>query len=165
MNRERFIQLVSAEQASLRRYLLGLCRGNAAEADDLFQDAMTRAYLASPGFLERARPGAWLLKICYHCFIDRMRCRKVESTENDLEQAHRLPDGQSPDEGFKYEALYEAICLLPEKERSSILLFYLEDRSIREISHIMNIPQGSVKGYLFRGRQKLKELLKDENER
>ena len=93
MNRERFIQLVNAEQVSLRRYLLGLCRGNAAEADDLFQDAMTRAYLASPGFLERARPGAWLLKICYHCFIDKMRSRKVDTLDDDLEWADGLSDG------------------------------------------------------------------------
>lgn len=165
MDRERFIQLVSAEQVSLRRYLLGLCRGNVAEADDLFQDAMTRAYLAFPGFLERARPGAWLLKICYHCFIDRMRCRKAGSLDDDLERANGLADEQASDGAFQYEALYEAICHLPEKERSCILLFYLEDRSIREIAHIMNIPQGSVKGYLFRGRQKLKESLKDEIER
>lgn len=165
MNRERFIQLVNAEQVSLRRYLLGLCRGNAAEADDLFQDAMTRAYLASPGFLERARPGAWLLKICYHCFIDKMRSRKVDTLNDDLEWADGLSDGLASDRAFQYEALYEALFHLPEKERSSILLFYLEDRSIREISHIMNIPQGSIKVYLFRGRQKLKDLLKDEIER
>ena len=165
MTREHFIQLVKAEQVSLRRYLLGLCRGNAAEADDLFQDAMTRAYLASPGFLERARPGAWLLKICYHCFIDRMRSRKNDSPDVELERANGLSDGLPSDGVFQYEALYEALCRLPEKERSSILLFYLEDRSIREISQIMNIPQGSVKGYLFRGRKKLKELLKDEIER
>ncbi|MBO4917778.1 MAG: RNA polymerase sigma factor [Bacteroidales bacterium] len=162
MDRDRFIQLVSTEQVSLKRYLLGLCRGNAEEADDLFQDAMTRAYLASPSMLERARPGAWLLKICYHCFVDRTRSRKTDSLEDSMEFAERLQEEQHSDDVFRYETLYEAICHLPEKERSSIMLFYLEDRSIREISHIMDIPSGSVKGYLFRGRQKLKELLKNE---
>ena len=152
--------MVQAEQVSLRRYLLGLCQGDAAEADDIFQEAMTRAYLASPSFLERARPGAWLLKICYHCFIDRMRCRK---NYDGLETVTRGPDRQSADESFRYESLWQAVCKLPEKERSCILLFYKEDLSIKDIAAVMGIPAGSVKAYLSRGREKLKTELKDES--
>lgn len=151
---------MQAEQVSLRRYLLGLCQGDAAEADDIFQEAMTRAYLASPSFLERVRPGAWLLKICYHCFIDRMRCRK---NYDGLETVTRVPDRQSADESFRYESLWQAVCKLPEKERSCILLFYKEDLSIKDIAAVMGIPAGSVKAYLSRGREKLKTELKDES--
>lgn len=161
MERDRFIQLIQAEQTSLRRYLLGLCRGDSAEADDIFQEAMTRAYLASPSFFERARPGAWLLRICYNCFIDHIRSSNHHDTYG-LEMAENVPDKRTADESFRFEAIWQAVCNLPEKERSCILLFYKEDLSIKDISSIMGIPIGSVKAYLSRGRRILKEYLKND---
>ncbi len=161
MERDRFIQLIQAEQISLRNYLLGLCRGDSVEADDIFQEAMTRAYLASPSFFERARPGAWLLRICYNCFIDHIRSSKHHDTYG-LEMAENVPDKRTADESFRFEAIWQAVCNLPEKERSCILLFYKEDLSIKDISSIMGIPIGSVKAYLSRGRRILKEYLKND---
>ena len=161
MERDRFIQLIQAEQISLRNYLLGLCRGDSVEADDIFQEAMTRAYLASPSFFERARPGAWLLRICYNCFIDLIRSSKHHDTYG-LEMAENVPDKRTADESFRFEAIWQAVCNLPEKERSCILLFYKEDLSIKDISSIMGIPIGSVKAYLSRGRRILKEYLKND---
>ena len=159
MERNRFIQLIQNEQASLRRYLLGLCKGDSDEADDIFQEAMARAYLASPSFLERARPGAWLLRICYNCFIDHIRSSKHLDYDG-LEIAEQVPDKRTADESFRFEAIWQAVSNLPEKERSCILLFYKEDLSIKEISSVMGIPTGSVKAYLSRGRRILKEYLK-----
>lgn len=51
MTRERFIDLVRVEQEPLRRFLLGLCSGDGALADDIAQDALVRAYVASGSFL------------------------------------------------------------------------------------------------------------------
>ena len=51
MTRERFISLVKAEQDALRRFLLALCSGDAALADDIAQDSLVRAYMASGSFL------------------------------------------------------------------------------------------------------------------
>jgi RNA polymerase sigma-70 factor (ECF subfamily) len=161
VERDRFIQLIQAEQISLRNYLLGLCRGDSVAADDIFQEAMTRAYLASPSFFERARPGAWLLRICYNCFIDHIRSSKHHDTYG-LEMAENVPDKRTADESFRFEAIWQAVCNLPEKERSCILLFYKEDLSIKDISSIMGIPIGSVKAYLSRGRRILKEYLKND---
>ena len=161
MERDRFIQLIQAEQISLRNYLLGLCRGDSVEADDIFQEAMTRAYLASPSFFERARPGAWLLRICYNCFIDHIRSSKHHDTYG-VEMTENVPDKRTADESFRFEAIWQAVCNLPEKERSCILLFYKEDLSIKDISSIMGIPIGSVKAYLSRGRRILKEYLKND---
>ena len=109
---------------------------DSVEADDIFQEAMTRAYLASPSFFERARPGAWLLRICYNCFIDHIRSSKHHDTYG-LEMAENVPDKRTADESFRFEAIWQAVCNLPEKERSCILLFYKEDLSIKDISSIM----------------------------
>ena len=52
MTRERFIELVTAEQDPLRRFLLGLCGGNRMEADDIAQETLIKAYLESRGALK-----------------------------------------------------------------------------------------------------------------
>ena len=71
MSPERFIDLVRAEQESLRRFLLALCGGNAFEADDIAQDALIRAYVASGSFLGLSRFSTWLFQIADNCYIDR----------------------------------------------------------------------------------------------
>jgi RNA polymerase sigma-70 factor (ECF subfamily) len=63
------------------------------------------------------------------------------------------------DDGFTYQELYCAIDRLNVSERTAVLLFYMEDRPIKEIAVIMNVTEGTVKGYLSRGREHLKTKL------
>ena len=60
------------------------------------------------------------------------------------------------------ENLFETVMKLPEKYRIVIHLFYYEDYSVQEIANIMQITQSNVKVRLSRGRQLLKECLKEE---
>ena len=60
MSPERFIEDVRAEQESLRRFLLALCGGDAPLADDIAQDALVRAYVASGSFLGLSKFSTWL---------------------------------------------------------------------------------------------------------
>ena len=69
MTRERFIEYVRTEQEPLRRFLLALCNGDAALADDLAQDALIRAYVASGSFLGLSKFSTWLLRIAYNCYM------------------------------------------------------------------------------------------------
>ena len=48
---------------------------------------------------------------------------------------------------------------MPEKERAALLLFYMEDRPVKEVAAILDIPTGSVRAYLTRGRQHIKSFL------
>ena len=64
------------------------------------------------------------------------------------------------DDGFAYQELYSAIDGLNVSERTAVLLFYMEDRPIKEIAAIMNIAEGTVKGYLSRGREHLRTKLR-----
>ena len=121
MTQERFIAEVRQQQEPLRRFLLALCAGNGALADDIAQDALVRAYVASGSFLGL------------------------------------LQSGDSSDRSFRYQQLYLALEKLPEKEKAAIALFYFEDRSIKEISAILDMPQGTVKYQLSMGRQHLKQ--------
>lgn len=149
--------MVSAEQEPLRRFLLSLC-GDPAEADDIAQDALVNAYVASGSFRGESRFGTWLFRIAYNIFIDRQRRRKLPTGPLE-EGARALADRDTPDAAFRHEALHRAIRRLPEKERAALLLFYMEDRPIKEVAEILGIPASSVRVYLTRGRQHIKALL------
>ena len=155
MTRERFISLVRAEQEPLRRFLLALCSGDDALADDIAQDALVRAYVASGSFLGLSKFSTWLFRIAYNCYID--HCRRVKPDQVPVEDALGLPAEESSDSAFRYQQLYQALDRLPEKEKAAIALFYFEDRSIKEISAILGIPQGTVKYHLSQGRGHLKQ--------
>ena len=155
MTQERFISLVRAEQEPLRRFLLALCSGDAALADDIAQDALVRAYVASGSFLGLSKFSTWLFRIAYNCYID--HCRKAKPDQAPVEDALNLPSGDSSDAAFRYQQLYQALDRLPEKEKAAISLFYFEDLSIKEIATILGIPQGTVKYHLSMGRTHLKQ--------
>ena len=155
MTRERFISLVRAEQEPLRRFLLALCNGDSALADDIAQDALVRAYVASGSFLGLAKFSTWLFRIAYNCYID--HSRKARPDETPIENAIAVPSDEASDKNFRYQQLYQALEKLPEKEKAAIALFYFEDRSIKEISVILDMPQGTVKYQLSMGRTHLKQ--------
>lgn len=157
MTRERFIDYVRTEQEPLRRFLLALCNGDAALADDLAQDALIRAYVASGSFLGLSKFSTWLLRIAYNCYVD--HCRRSHPDQVPLEQAFDVPCVDAADDSFRYEGLYKALERLPEKEKAAIALFYFEDRSIKEIATILDMPQGTVKYHLSMGRNHLKQLI------
>ena len=159
MTRERFIDLVRAEQESLRRFLLALCGGDASLADDIAQDALVRAYVASGSFLGLSKFSTWLFRIAYNCYVYHHRKPRLETISSDTKQALSVPANDETDSGFRHQRLYQALESLPEKEKASIVLHYFEDRSIKEISSILQIPQGTVKYYLSAGRNHLKSIL------
>ena len=155
MTEERFIDLVRAEQEPLRRFLLALCDGDDALADDIAQDALVRAYVASGSFLGLSKFSTWLFRIAYNCYID--HCRKIKPDKAPVEDALNIPADDSSDKAFRYQQLYQALERLPEKEKATIALFYFEELSIKEISNIMGIPQGTVKYHLSLGRTHMKQ--------
>lgn len=159
MTQERFIDLVRSEQESLRRFLLALCGGDAPLADDIAQDALIRAYVASASFSGLSKFSTWLFRIAYNCYVDQCRKPKLDTVSPDTRQALSVPADDETDSGFRHQRLYQALESLPEKEKASIVLHYFEDRSIREISSILQIPQGTVKYYLSTGRNHLKSIL------
>lgn len=156
MTREQFTSQVEATQGALRRFLIALCCGDAALADDIAQDTYVKAYLALDRFREEAGFGSWIHRIAYNCFVDSGRTRHANV---DVAMAADMLSDEQSDSRFRYQALYAALERLSEKERTAILLYYLEDYSIKEVAEIIGASQEAVKQQLSRGRSHLKGML------
>ena len=159
MTRERFILLLEKEQEGLLKFLLALCDGNCPEAEDLAQETSLKAYLSYRGYVERFKFSTWLYRIAYNSFIDHKRKKGIPTEPID---AGIHVEGTESSGRMEFEGLYSAIEGLPLNEKTAILLFYMEDMKILDIALIMRKPIGTVKSYLSRGRNHLKEKLKDE---
>ena len=157
MTRERFISEVRACQGQLRRFLASLC-GDAALADDIAQEALVRAYVASGRFIGNFK--AWLFRIAYNCFIDNLRRVRQPAADLDASEALHVAGGEESDASFKHEELQRALARIPEKERTAIVLHYFEDLPVKEIATVMDIPSGTVKYYLSVGRDHLKQHIR-----
>ena len=144
MTREEFISFASAGQESLRRF--ALCNGDAATADDIAQEALVNAYVASSSFRGTSRFETWLFRIAYNCFIDRLRRRQIRTESLNSSLTQTVPAAEEADQAFRHEDLYRALFRLPDKERATLLLFYMEDRPVREISAILGIPAARLCG-------------------
>ena len=153
MNREQFTALVKGEQESLRRFLLALCIGNRDDADDIAQEALIKAYLARDKYCEREKFGAWLCRIAYHTFLDKL---KTSHEYCDIDEAYSLQADTTADGQFQYQELYTALRTLPTKERTAILLYYLKGYSISEVASIVHCSEDAVRKQLSRGREQLK---------
>jgi RNA polymerase sigma-70 factor (ECF subfamily) len=156
MTREQFIKQVEGTQKAFRRFLVALCCGDAALADDIAQDAYLKAYLSCDTLLNPEKFNAWIFKIGYNTFINHKRAERVFA---DYDEARNISSADSTDSQFRYQQLYSALNKLPGKERTSVLLFYMEGYSIKEIAEIEGTTQGAVKQHLSRGRDHLRGLL------
>lgn len=167
MDKERFIELVSQEQEPLRRFLQILCKGDSFTADDLAQEALLKAYLSFERFEGRSRFSTWLFRIAYNCWYDWIKKsgRGEEiATEKDTQEYTNIPDPSFlPDKNFRHQELYLALEKLSWGERAATLLFYMEDKSIKDIEQILEIPSGTVRSHLSRARKHLKEYLEHKN--
>ena len=157
MTREEFIGHIGREQEAVRGFLLALCCGNKADADDLAQDALVKAYIASAGYRDEGKFRSWLFKIAHNTFLNhKASCRTMGS----IDEARTLVSPSATDSSFEHQSLYLALRTLPPKERSAITLFYLNGYNIKEIAAIIETSEDAVKKQLSRGRDKLKEKLK-----
>jgi len=160
MTQEQFIKEIGDCQEGMRRFLLSLCNGDAFLADDIAQDAAIKAWMALDSFRGASKFSTWLFRIAYNCWYSRRS--RVSELSLESNEVMNVPDEESADCNYRYEALYAAIKGLKDNEKAAVLLFYMEDKSIKEIASIMGAPEGSVKSLLSRGRSHLRITMSNE---
>lgn len=158
MTRSEFVVEVEYCQEDLRRFLTALCCGDMVTADDLAQDTLMKAYMALGSFRGQSRFRTWIFRIAYTTFIS---SRRVARQMEPIDAAANVAGARPADEAFRNQALYAALQCLSEKERSAILLYYMQGYAIGEIAGITGDSEAAVKQQLSRGRSHLKDLLSE----
>ncbi|MBT8108832.1 MAG: RNA polymerase sigma factor [Gammaproteobacteria bacterium] len=143
--------------------------GRKAEAEDLFQELLIKAYGKLDDLVAIDEPGAWLARIMYNLFIDeRRRFRR--------QRMHVVDEGFLPGDGIegfaaadspvrdqerldKLRQLDTALAQLSDEHRIVVLLHDSEGYKITEIHELTGLPVGTVKSRLHRARARLREIL------
>ena len=166
-----FEELLSSHLDSLFRTAVRLCRGNVADAEDLLQDSLLRAFDAFSSLRERAAARSWLFRILVHTNLNRVRARsrRPEHVASDLsetafEQAlgdwQTLPSPLEDAHSAKLrDALVSALNDLGDDIRPVIVLVDIEGFRQREVAEMLQIPEGTVASRLFRARCALRIAL------
>jgi RNA polymerase sigma-70 factor, ECF subfamily len=158
VNRKEFEQQVLDNQEPLRRFLLNLCNGDTALSDDIAQEAFIKAYLGINSFNGFSKFSTWLFRIAYNCYCDNRRAGQRYSTVQIDDKT--LTSHEYADKSYNNQELYIVLGKLNEKERSVVLLFYMEDKSLKEVAKITDIPINTVKSHLSRAKLHMSEHLK-----
>lgn len=163
--RSAFEEYVVPEIPVLYRVALSLT-GQGADAEDLVQDTLIRAYRAADRF-DGAHPRAWLLTILRHTHANRGRARRPvllrdgEAVESTLERVG--PAAPSPEE-IVMEATFDAAVAaaldnLSAKHRQVVTLVDIQGMSYQEAADEIGVPRGTVMSRLHRARASVRAQL------
>ena len=137
---------------------------NQGDREDICQDVFLKIYQNLSRFRADSKLSTWIGKISYNCCINYINRKKTivmnQSSQDWEEIASENPDPVwHTEQDDRVNKIRAEIDQLPVQSRAILTLYHLEDMSYREIGEVMNLPEGTVKSYLYRARQHLKEEL------
>ena len=146
--------------------------GTKAEAEDLFQELLVKAFGMLDELVHIEEPGSWLCRVMYNLFVDQHR-------RFSRQRMHLVDEGHLPGQGLadlagdldpvldrerleKYRRLDAALQQLSEDHRHVVLLHDTEGYKLEEIEGLTGIPVGTIKSRLHRARARLRQILEDD---
>jgi RNA polymerase sigma-70 factor (ECF subfamily) len=135
---------------------------NDADAEDVAQEALLRAYRRFERLRDRARFRGWLVRIAFRLAIDRGRSAKRREVRETLwfQQAQRSSTEDAAAQSEFQAQLARAMDELPDKLRLVLLLAAMEGYTLEEVAQTLAVPVGTVKSRLFFARKQLAEKLR-----
>jgi len=149
---------IEAEIPRLRRYARALTH-DIITADDLVQDCLTRALGKLHLWQEGTDMRAWLFTILHNQYVNHIRRAVREGAPVGLSESEPLLRRAPPQtKRLELRDLERAIAKLPEEQRTVILLVVLEGMRYEEVAAILDVPVGTIRSRLSRGREALRRL-------
>lgn len=171
-DKRAFELLVIKYQRKVARLLSRMVR-DAAEVEDISQEAFIKAYRALPGFRGESAFYTWLYRIAVNTAKNHLVARgrrAPTSTQFDNEEAEGFDDAESlrdnstPDAELQSkqiaQAVNQAVDALPEELRTAITLREIDGLSYEEIAQMMDCPIGTVRSRIFRAREAIAEKIR-----
>ena len=167
-NSATFERLVQPHFDRLYRLAFRLT-GRKAEAEDLFQELLIKAFGKLDDLVTINEPGSWLSRVMYNLFIDEQRRfarRRMHTVEEGFLPGDGLEGLAGTDNPEKDQRRLEqlrqldtALAQLSDEHRHVVLLHDTEGYKLEEIHKLMGVPVGTVKSRLHRARARLREIL------
>lgn len=172
---DEFSRLVSAHAPRMLRLALGIVRRRDI-AEDVVQDALVKAYERLGSWRGESALSTWLYRIVYTTAVSSLRSDGGRGgrggKRSDFFDSSSVSFDALPDEEGDWEVTEQnitrmgrALEQLAPLDRTLVSLFYLEERSVREVAAICGESEGNVKTRLHRVRLRLRKFMEDENER
>ena len=143
--------------------------GRKAEAEDLFQELLIKAYGKLDDLARIDEPGSWLSRVMYNLFVDerrrfaRQRLHTVHDGELAGEGIEGMPGNDNPvgnnERLDAIRALAAALSELSDEHRIVVLLHDSEGYKLKEIHELTGLPVGTIKSRLHRARTRLRDIL------
>jgi len=162
-NSNAFRYLVSRYQ-NLVVHITGRIIRNQEDLEDVCQEVFIKVFRHINRFKGESKLSTWIASIAYNTSLDYLK--KYRKNELNFTDDFKQSDQAGPESphGLEKKDLHrymrEQIGLLPLQYRTVITLYHLEEFNYKEIEDITGMPEGTVKSYLHRARQLLKDKLK-----
>lgn len=157
---QAFEQLVRRHQGLVRAQLRRLVGDDVALADDLAQETFVLAWRKLGQFRGESRFATWLYRIAYSCFLQHLRGRggcALEAPALDDDPSGSA-DAPGPEWGLDLDA---ALRRLSINQRAALMYCVQLEFTHEEAAVVLDMPLGSVKTHVNRGKARLRQLLKD----
>lgn len=140
----------------MRRYAFALVN-DPVFADDLVQDCLERALRKWWLWKPKGRMRSWLFRMLYRVYLNQRRKYRRDAAMLPLTDGHEPISGAAP-QGLTVELREIAVAIdgLPDDQRAAILLVVLEGTDYDEAAWILDIPVGTLRSRLSRGREALR---------
>jgi RNA polymerase sigma-70 factor, ECF subfamily len=152
---------VEALRPLLYRIAYAWCH-DAALADDLVQETLSKAWTRRAQLRDEAALKAWMVTIMNHCWLDHLRSRRdfddIEDWQDELESSADTPEASCNREQV-IACVRSAVARLPLGQRQVLTLVDLEEFGYAEVAAILDIPVGTVMSRLSRARTSLRQNL------
>lgn len=147
--------LVTRHEGRLRHFLARIV--GAADADDVAQDALVKAWLALPAYRGEASVGAWLAGIGWRAALDHRRKSRRGAARDTA--WHDAADTTVESAGAAPVELERALAALSDQERAALVLTHGHGWSHAEAAHILGLPLGTLKSLAARARDKARAAI------
>lgn len=153
MDQREFAERVTAVQGSLYRVAASYLRGESDRLDAV-AEAIAKAWEWRRTLREEALFATWITRILIRVCVDIQRRQKRVIPVCEI--------AEKPAEDERIATLREAIDSLPQKERTMIVLYYMEGYDVRESAKLMGTTKGAVCAGLARAREKLRAYMEED---
>ena len=155
MDKDTFARQVTDLQGGLYRVAASYLRGESDRLDAV-SEAITRAWEKRHTLRDEGLFRTWITRILIR------ECVNIQRRQKRSVPVDALPEAESEPEDERIAALREALAQLPQRQRTMIVLHYMEGYDVREVARIMGTTKSAVCAGLSRARARLRALMGEE---